>query len=211
MEIENKLVEYVKEKYKPIAILIHGSRANGYERPHSDWDFAIIVDKETETEREIIGDANIEIRALKLPFDENKIGDKWIALRKGNVKVADDPQNICESIIERVTEYYNKPIKWKDSDILGHKAWFRSHLDGMIDYQNDQESFFRKLGELYLRCIQYWFHFLHQTYMPQVYLSLPRIENEDPRYYALIKILAGTGTNKEKIKAAEDVYIKIWK
>lgn len=210
--MEERITKYLKEKYNPLAILIHGSRSNEYAREHSDWDFAIIVDKDTEAHREIVDGANVEVRVLKLPFQESTVGyDKWLALRKGNVKVIHDPQNICESIIERVTSYYNTPLEWKHVDIFGHKAWFRSHIDGMIDYQNEQEAFFRKLGELYLRSIQYWFWFLHQTYMPQVYLSLPRIEREDPDYYTLLKVLASNASNQEKINAAEEIYKKIWK
>ncbi|MBP6858147.1 MAG: nucleotidyltransferase domain-containing protein [Candidatus Pacebacteria bacterium] len=209
--MEEKLTQYIKEKYDPVAILIHGSRSNNYAREHSDWDFAILVEKDTEVEREIIEGANVEIRVLKLPFNTHNIADRWIAFREGNVKVLFDPQNITLDIIKEVTEYYNKPIIWKPSDISGHKAWFRSQVDGMTDYQNENEAFFRKLGELYLRCIQYWFHFLHHTYMPQVYLSLPRIQKEDPEYYELLKVLASNVSNKEKIDTAEKIYKKIWK
>lgn len=211
MNQEQQLTEYILKKYSPTAILIHGSRASGYAREHSDWDFAIIVDRDTEVERELIDGANLEIRVLQLPFDEQKIGDKWMALRKENIKVVYDPKNITEDIIEKVTEYYNKPIEWSHADIFGHKAWYRSHIDGMIDYQNDHLAFYRKLSELYTRSIMYWFHYLHNTYMPQVYLSLPRIEKEDPEHYELLKILAGNGTNQEKVTAAEQIYLRIWK
>ena len=212
MNQEQQLTDYLVKRYNPLTVLIHGSRASGYAREHSDWDFAIIIDKDTEVEREIINGANLEIRVLKLPFEEQKIiADKWLALRKGNIKVVYDPQNVAEPIIEKITEYYNKPIEWTHAEIFGHKAWYRSHIDGMIDYQNDHLAFYRKLGELYTRSIMYWFHYLHNAYMPQVYLSLPRIEKEDPEHYELLKILAGNGTNQEKIEAAEQIYKRIWK
>lgn len=209
--MEEKLTNHIKEKYNPVAILIHGSRASGYAREHSDWDFAVLVEKDIESDREIIDGANIEVRVLKLPFDENTIPDRWLVLREGNVKVTYDPKNITGVLIEKVTKWYNTPMVWGANEISGHKAWFRSHIDGMIDYQDDHEAFFRKLGELYTRCIMYWYHFLHSAYMPQVYISLPRIEKEDPQYYSLIKILASTASNKEKIEAAEEVYKRIWK
>lgn len=212
MNQEQQLTEYILKKYNPVAILIHGSRASGYAREHSDWDFAILVDKDTEVEREIIDGANLEIRVLKLPFMEDKIiNDKWLALRNANIKVMYDPQDLTAPIIDKVTEYYSRPIKWTSSDIFGHKAWYRSHIDGMADYQNEHLAFYRKLGELYTRSIMYWFHYLHNAYMPQVYLSLPRIQKEDPEYYELLKILAGNGTNQEKIDTAEQIYRRIWK
>jgi len=211
MNHEQQLTDYILTKYQPVAILIHGSRSNGYAREHSDWDFAIIVDKETEVGREIIDGANLEIRVLQLPFNEEKIGDKWFAMREGNIKVMHDPQNITQDIIKKVTEFYNKPIQWSDADIYGHKAWYRSHLDGMIDYKNEHEAFFRKLSELYVRSLIYWFNYVRNTYMPQVYLSLPRIQKEDPEHYELLKILSGNYSNEEKIEAGEKIYKRIWK
>lgn len=210
MDIEQKLVQYLIKKYNPRAIAIHGSRASGFAREHSDWDFAIFVDKEIEGDREIVDGQNIEVRVLALPFDENKIGDRWLVVREGNVKVVYDPENILEDIIKKVTTHYNQPLINTEADIIGHKAWYRSQLDGMIDYQNEQEAFFRKLGELYLRTIKYWFNFKRNTYMPQVYLSLPRIEKEDPEYFKLLQILAGNYTNTEKIEAAEKAIVSIW-
>lgn len=123
--MEQQLTDYLLKKYSPIAILLHGSRTNGYAREHSDWDFAIIVDKDTEGEREIVGGANIEIQVLKLPFREEDIEKKWLALRNGNVKIMHDPQNICPDIIEKVSEYYAKPMAWTPAEILGHKAQYR--------------------------------------------------------------------------------------
>jgi len=209
MNQEQKLTQYILNKYSPRAILIHGSRANGYAREHSDWDFVILVDKDTEVLREIVDGANIEIRVMKLPFNSESI-DKWLIFRGDNVKVVFDPDNLSPDIINRVTEYYKKPIPLRADDISAHNAWYRSHLDGMIDYKDEQEAFFRKLGELYTRSIMYWFEYLHNTYMPQVYLSLPRIKEEDPEYYKLLQILAGNHTNEEKIEAGEKIHKRIW-
>ena len=210
MDIEQKLVQHLIEKYNPRAILIHGSRATEFARAHSDWDFAIFVDEDVEGEREIIDEQNIEVRVLVLPFEENKIGDRWLVVREGNIKVVYDPEDMLEDIIKKVTAYYNQPLVNTDIDIIGHKAWYRSQLDGMIDYQNEQEAFFRKLSELYMRTIRYWFNFKHNTYMPQVYLSLPRIEKEDPEHFKLLQILAGNYSNTEKIDAAEKAITSIW-
>lgn len=211
--MEEKLTQYIIEKYSPLAVLLHGSRASGNERTHSDWDFAILVNKGIETEREIIEGQNIEIRVLIVPFpelnDQNK--SPWIVLRDGNVKVLFDPNNIAKDIIEKVTAFYKTPLHFSETDTSGHKAWYRSQLDGMIDYQNEQEAFFRKLSELYPRVIMYWFHFVRHSYMPQVYYSIPIIKNEDPEYFALLGKLASNISNQEKIDVCEQVYIKIWK
>ncbi len=211
--MQEKLTQYIVEKYKPLAVLLHGSRANGNEREHSDWDFAILMDQKIETEREIIDGQNIEIRVLVLPLPElNKENkDRWIVLREGNVKVLFDPNEITKEIIQTITTFYNLPPQFSVTDISGHKAWFRSQLDGMIDYKDEQEAFFRKLSELYPRVIMYWFHFKRRTYMPQVYYSIPILKEEDPIYFKLLEILASNATNQEKINVAEEIYNIIWK
>jgi predicted nucleotidyltransferase len=208
--MEEKLTTYIKEKYQPRAIVLHGSRASGNARAHSDWDFAILVDEKVEGDREIINGENIEVRVLVLPFKEEEIESRWIVLREGNCKTLFDPEKITESIIAAVTEYYKKPMVFSKAEVIGHKAWFRSHVDGMIDYRDEPEAFFRKLGELYTRCISYWHHFLRHTYMGQVYISLPKIKKEDPEYYALIQVLASNATNDEKINAAEEIYNRLF-
>jgi predicted nucleotidyltransferase len=211
--MEQKLTQHIIERYSPLAVLLHGSRASGNERTHSDWDFAILVNEKIETEREVIDGQNIEIRVLVVPLpelnDQNK--NPWIVLRDGNVKVLFDPSNIALDIIEKVTAFYKLPPHFSETDISSHKAWYRSQLDGMIDYKDEQEAFFRKLSELYPRVIMYWFHFVRHTYMPQVYYSIPIIKKEDPEYFELLEKLASSISNQEKIEIAEQVYNKIWK
>ena len=211
--MEQKLTQYIIEKYSPLAVLLHGSRASGNERPHSDRDFAILVNEDIKVEREIVDGQNIEILALIVPMPElnNQNKHPWLVLRDGNVKVVYDPENIARNIIDTVTQFYEIPPYFSDADISSHKAWFRSKLDGMIDYRDDKEAFFVKLSELYPRIIMYWFHFIRRTYVPQVYHSIPIIKEEDPKYFELLKKIAGNCSNQEKIDFGEMVYKRIWK
>ena len=156
---------------------------------------------------------NIEIRVLIVPIPElnNENKHPWLVLREGNVKVLFDPENIAMEIIDRVTQFYKIPPHFTETDISSHKAWFRSQLDGMIDYQDEQEAFFRKVCELYPRIIMYWFHFDRRTYMPQVYHSIPIIKKEYPEYFEILQKISSNISNQERIDTAEMVYKKIWK
>ncbi len=51
--MKEKLIEFIKEKYKPVAIVLHGSRVNGYSREHSDWDFVIFTKENVNPHRDI--------------------------------------------------------------------------------------------------------------------------------------------------------------
>ena len=57
--MKEKLVEYLKEKYNPVAIVLHGSRANGNAREHSDWDFVVFTTSDMNPYREVVFGTNI--------------------------------------------------------------------------------------------------------------------------------------------------------
>ena len=73
MLTEEKLVEYLVAKYDPLAIILHGSRASGTNRPHSDWDLVLLVDKDTPTEQVLVDGSAIDIEALRPDIDNQKI------------------------------------------------------------------------------------------------------------------------------------------
>lgn len=210
-ELEQKITDYIVSKYSPVAIVIHGSRAIGKAREHSDWDYIIFTKEVADSAYEIIFGANLQIKAVKLPVSDEKLSDYKSYLRKGNVKVVFDPEHITEEFITKATELYTKSVEYLPIHNNEARVLFLSYIDSLIDYQHEQEAFFRKLAELYVRVIKYWFHILHHTYMPQVYDALPRIEKEDPEYFQLIKVLASNVPNQEKIAVAEEVYKRIWK
>lgn len=214
MDIENKLIEHVKEKYSPVGILIHGSRANGNFRENSDWDFAIFVDNEIETEREIVLGQNIEIKTVLYKKEINNISEYVPQFRKGNIRIVYDPQGLCANFIELAEELFKKGRPQEDyseTEFKGHGAWMLSHIGGMIDYKDDQLAFFRKLSEFYGRALNYWFRFKKHDWMLQVYESIPRIKNEDPEYYELLVKISGNYTNEEKIEFCKEIHNKIFK
>lgn len=212
--IEQKIIEYIKETYHPLAILLHGSRANGNARAHSDWDFAIFVKEKIVTKREVLFSvANIEIKQIIYPVLDTDISNIGHQLRKSNVRVVYDPEHICDAVIEQVTTYFEQgrpPEDYDENETIGHAAWMRSQIDGMIDYQHEPLAFFRKSGELYIRVIQYWFRFLKHDWMPQVYEALPRIQKEDPEYYALMEAYVQSHSAQEQILISEKIYVHLF-
>lgn len=206
--MEEKLTNYIKEKYQPLAIMIHGSRANGHAKEHSDWDFVILVDRPVAVEREIVFDQNIEVFDIQYPVNEELIKKYVPEFRSSNVKVVFDPNAICTEIIEKATLLTEKgrPVEeYTGIEKSSHCAWMLSHIDGMIDYKEDQLAFFRKCSEFYVRALQYWFRFKKHTWMLQVYESLPQIKREDPEYFALLEVLAGDTPSNEKIVACKKI------
>jgi hypothetical protein len=205
--MEEKIRDYLLSKYKPQALLIHGSRANGNHRPGSDWDFAAFVNKPTVQMREIIFETeNIDMRIFHIPIIDEEIKKYCFYFHDQNVKVIHDPKNITEDIIKKATLFFNSPRIPTPTEINSGKNRLRILIAGMEDYKDEQEAFFRKLCEFYQWSLTYWFWMIRNSYMQQVYKSLPIIKKEDPDYYNLLQIIAGNGTNDQKIEAAKLIH-----
>ncbi|HEV7424196.1 MAG TPA: nucleotidyltransferase domain-containing protein [Candidatus Paceibacterota bacterium] len=205
--LEQRIVDYLVEKYHPVALLIHGSRANGHAREHSDWDFAMFVSTPVPQTREIIFEKeNIDIRIFTVPVDIEKIREYCFYFERQNVRVIFDPEYITEDVIREATKVFNTPITHTPAETIACRARLRVLIDGMIDYQYEQASFFRKLSEFYQYALKYWFLFLNNSYMQQVYKSLPIIATKDKEYFKLLEILSENHTKQEKISAAEKLY-----
>lgn len=109
-ETENQLVEYIKTKYDPVAIVLHGSRANGMARQYSDWDVVILVNQDKEpTTREIVFGANLELKQIVLPA-ENFIG---FFFRSENTKILLDTDSTAKKLIEEMKKRLKKVMDLK--------------------------------------------------------------------------------------------------
>ena len=77
IEKQQKIVEILREKYNPIAILLHGSRAVGKARSHSDWDIIMIIRDQIPRRqyRESIDGEDVEWKAFNIPKENDSIID----------------------------------------------------------------------------------------------------------------------------------------
>jgi hypothetical protein len=210
--MEEKLKEYFIEHYKPLAILLHGSRAVGKEREHSDWDFIFVMDKPNpEMRRKIIFGQNCEHKIFIYPFADDIVKkDAW-HLREGNVRVVYDPQNICTELLAKAAAKAKDKPTWTPADKEAWSAYVLGRIGGMRDYLDEPIAFYGKSDDLIKIAITLWFD-IKKGWMnaPQVYDSLPMIKTEDPAYFSLLEIVAGNYPPAEKVGAAEKLHALIF-
>ena len=86
--MEEKITTYLKERYSPDAIILHGSRAIGEAREHSDWDFIFLYKSEPTAGafREFIEEQNIEVQSLITPITEENLLDT-VGLKLQNARI----------------------------------------------------------------------------------------------------------------------------
>jgi len=185
-QIQDRLVSHLKEKYNPVAIVLHGSRANGMAREHSDWDFVLFVNQEGKIiGREIVEDANIEVKQILLPI----AGDKFLGFyfRPENVNILYDPESVAQKILQSNNEIVKRGNQFNEVDKASRHAFLRSALEGMLDYASDPLVLFDKKLDFYSRIIPTWFRFIKREFEPSHYYAYPQIQKEDPEFYALIQ------------------------
>ena len=203
--MKERLTEYIKEKYKPIAIVLHGSRANGNAREHSDWDFLIFTNSDMDPYREIVYEANIEIKQAILPISDAEIPKKFGSyFRKENVEILYDPKNIARNFLEKNEEKLVAGNVFDEKDRVARYAFLKSSIDGMRDYKGDDIAVFTKKMNFYDRAVPAWFRFKHKEFKPSDYIALPRIKKNDPEFYKLLETFVN-GNADDSITSGEKI------
>lgn len=186
MNTEEELTSYLLEKYDPVALVLHGSRANGWSREHSDWDFVLFTNKDAKPlTREIVFGANIELKQIILPVPEGKF--LGFFFRTENTKILHDPEGIAEKLIKLNDGIVQMGNNYTAEDRIKRYAFLCSALDGIVDYADEPMNMFDKKIDFYTRAVDSWFRFFKNEFEPSHYIAFPRIKEDDPEYFSLIE------------------------
>lgn len=210
MNTEQKLIEYLKVKYNPTAIVLHGSRAINMFREHSDWDFVIFTKSDIKPiTREIVFDANIEIKQIILPINEDKFSGFFF--RKSNTKILYDPESIVEKILQLNDMKISLGNNFTNEDREKRYAFLRSALDGITDYYDLPLNMFDKKIDFYTRVIDSWFRFIKNEFEPSHYIAFPRIKNEDIEFYELINSFVSSNDAQILLSVGNDMLHRLFR
>ena len=212
MSMEEKIIEHLKNKYNPSAIMLHGSRAIGKAREHSDWDFLMLFHELPKPPdfREIVNGQNIEVISLSADIsDDGVINEMGTKLQ--NARLVFDSESNGDRVLKAAKAHYAKGFSWPDTWPNGPKLFMASKIDGMGDYVGEPEIFQKYLGTFYERALNYWYQVLHKKFSQPVYLAVETIKDKDPEYFAHLSALASSSvTNQEKIDHAQKIHGKLF-
>ena len=210
MDKETEIIEYLKKTYNPIAILLHGSRAIGKNRPHSDWDIIMLFDAEIPRRghREEIAGEDAEWKAFQLPVLEGKIVDTFDVYLQF-AKVLWEKDSVGSNLLKIASAEYEKGPNITQDQLKREKQFFRHKILGMKDDKDTPYMFLRHLSVLFNRASNTWFEILHNEFAKPYYVAMPMIQGRDPEYYKRLMVLCGNGSNEEKISSAEWIFGKL--
>jgi len=210
--MEEKISAYLKEKYNPDAIILHGSRAIGEFREHSDWDFIFLYksEKTVGAFRELIENQNIEIQSHTAPLLEEDILDT-VGLKLQNARVLFEIDDLATDLLNLSKEVYARGFVWPDTWPTGTRLWMQGRIDGMKDTAEDPSLFYRYFCQFYPRAISDWFRVLHKEFPKPEYIALPEIKERDLEYYKLLEKLVNSKISlKEKASISQQISDKLF-
>lgn len=203
--MKDTLVQHVVETYQPDAIILHGSRARGFERALSDWDIVLLYNSPThfKSTRELFAGQNIEITVQVLPVSD--IHETFAAKLQGAV-VLYEKEREGSMLLAQARDYYAQGVHWSVDKIQAHKLWFQGRVDGMKHHLDTPEIFYKYFSDFYDRVFNYWYWLIRHEHSQPIYVALTQIEQSDPEYYRLIRTLTDKDSDlATKVVAAEQL------
>jgi hypothetical protein len=181
-----ELTTYLKEKYYPKAILLHGSWARGDALDASDYDLALITDKPDLIRPESYNGCALDMDGVSSSEKILKAGQTpiWPCL-----VLFDDADCLGEGLVKRTHEAFEKGPLPLVREELENRCNFSKRLLYKIQGRGADllmRSYY--LGNFYERVLRYWCE-LNQEWTRSVHLLLPLIDKEDPVFYQYLKDL----------------------
>jgi predicted nucleotidyltransferase len=212
MNKEQSISNYLEEKYNPYVIILHGSRAIGKAREHSDWDIYMLFNNEVpkKSQREEIEGEDVEWKAISLPVDKKKIIDIF-GSHLQYAKILFEKENIGTVLLNEAKEVYQEGPKLNEDLKRAHKQFMQHKITGMIDDKNDSHMFLKHFERFHTLAFNFWFLILNNEYPKNYYLAEGIIREKDPTYYQLLEeFVSDTHSRDEKIDLAKKLYKSIF-
>lgn len=203
--MEQEITDYLVEKFKPEAVLLHGSRATGHAREHSDWDFILLYEFDSELPsngRLVWHDQNIEYSAHVTPVADVL---REFGVKLQHARVVYEVESAGSMLLQQAAEVYSQSLGWSEEERSSHALWMRGRIGGMRDTLDTPVLCEKYAADFYSRITNYWYWAIHDQFAKPIYLALSEIQEVDPEYVALIERFVA-GSNEVKVQVAEEVY-----
>ncbi len=210
MLTEEKLKEYLVQKYCPLAIILHGSRARGNNRPHSDWDVDLLVSQDTQTQPSLIEGEAVDVMAFKPDVSDGLIRDN-IGNAFHSAKVLFDTDNIGINFVKRVRDLAAQGLVLKPSEYQSKKYFLYRTLNRLVDAGDDNPIVFDyQLGKFIERAVNYSFQ-VDNKWSQSVYEAVNDIQENNPELFKELNIITSNVSDQEKVESAKRIYKLIFK
>jgi predicted nucleotidyltransferase len=195
--MENDILTHLKEMLCPDAIILHGSRARGKERPHSDWDFVLLYNEQTEAKsgRLLYQNQNIEYSAITLPVLD--IFETFSAKLQG-AKVLYERNKEGTDLLQQANNFYSRGVHWTPEKIADHKLWVEGRINGMRDNIDNPFLFQKYFSDFYGRVFNYWYWLVANRHSEPIYVAVDEIKEKDPMYFEILGDMVDSSSSSDR-------------
>jgi hypothetical protein len=194
---------YLKSKYNPKAIILHGSRLGKNAFASSDHDIAIITNTPDHVSPEEYEGCLLDVFGIR-PNES--------VLMAGNTPIwpceiiFDDLDKLGLQLLQRTRDAYMAgPQPLTEEELENRKNYTKRLLQRLENRGEDPLIRYYYLSDLYDRIIRYWFETRGQWTQP-IYMALPNIVEEDSVFYILLSKLWGP----EYLETAINIYAHLF-
>ena len=208
---ENAIVSLLRERYSPVGVILHGSRAVGMDRPHSDWDISLLFTEMPvlTLDREELAGEDVEWSAILVPVAADAIL-KVVGVELQQAKVLwEDDSHAGTRLLEQATTFYGKGVQLTDGDRAKYRQYLSHKVAGMQDDIATPYLFLRHQYAFFLRASNWWFE-VRGMYPKPFYLAMPLIRDRDPEYHGLLLTLSSSASNEAKVSAARQLVSRLF-
>lgn len=134
------VVDYLKETYRPNAIIVYGSFSDGSANENSDFDALVISDHIRKHDSSVIGNTVLDVFVYPLEVFQSEFdAEEFVQIHDGRIIL--DKNGVAERLQRRVLEYIeHTPLK-TENDIQQEIAWCEKMLSRTL--RGDPEGYYR--------------------------------------------------------------------
>jgi len=203
MDLQTIITAQLCRQYRPAAVVLHGSRALGMQRRHSDWDIFLLFHElpAQAFHREEIAGEDVEWQAVKVPVaDQALLKTCGVVLQFARV-LWEDASGAGSTLLRQAAAFYARGVALTDADKAAYRQYLIHKAHGMEDDANTPWLFLRHQHAFLERATNWWFE-MRGEYKKPLYVAMPIIHAQDPAYHDLILQLARPGPNNDKVLVA---------
>ncbi len=140
MDKSGKIIAYLTEAYRPNAVIVYGSFADGSANKNSDFDALVITDRAKKHDSSVIDGVVLDVFLYpKETFLAEYDPEQFVQVFDG--KIVLDKYGLAEELQKRVLDHIESKPKKTDDEILRELDWCDKMLSRTS--RGDSEGFYR--------------------------------------------------------------------
>jgi len=203
--LEKKIVAHLIKKYRPLGIILHGSRAGNYATQHSDWDFFVLCSEKTNAKRRHeslwIGKEFIDSMIWQFPIGKSDLKN-YFAKYCGIAKLVYCSDPLVDKMFSQVKAIHNQGVYLTTKEISLAKKDIEQALIRLHDWMHDDLGvFFLRSADIYQTLYNCWWNIKNNAYSVSPRQGLLVIKSKDEKFFHLLQTISSNSNNLKKYRA----------